>query len=135
MKRILIAFLMTTLSLSACGGSDEPAPTKTVYVQPESDAGKFGSDGEGQQSATEAEFLHDIGLYTTPELRAQSDTDLINLGRIMCDAFDNGASLEQVVEAGQANGEGLSETALITVAAASVVNFCPEHNTSGGIGT
>lgn len=130
MKNILAAVLLgTALSLTACGGSDDPAPRETVYVQPD------GGTNGGGQSSVEQEFLYDISLYNTPELEAQSDADLIELGQVICDAFDEGASLRDIVRVGMAGGDGLSQDSLVTVAAAAVVNFCPEFSDRGGIGT
>lgn len=132
MKKIFVAVLVgTALSVSACGGSGEPTPRETVYVE---SSPSENNSSQNNSSSVEEEFLYDISLYSTPELRAQPDAELIRLGEIICQAFDEGASLAQIVEAGNANGAGMSEQGIITVAASAVVNFCPEHNNGGGIG-
>ncbi|MGB5166110.1 MAG: peptidoglycan-associated lipoprotein Pal [Woeseiaceae bacterium] len=55
----LIAVLLATLSLTACGGSNtipDPEPTDTVY---DGSAGGAGTDGYDDGSMTEGEFFED----------------------------------------------------------------------------
>jgi len=130
MKKILAAaFLGAALSLTACGGSDEPGPTKTIFVESTEEAQTDEGTNNSGFTEVEQEFLYDISLYTTPELDAQDPATLVRLGNVICDSFDKGATAREIVEAGGRNG-GLSNDSMTTVVASSTVNFCPEHKQS-----
>ena len=116
MKKILAAVAIVIMSLTGCANTSES----------NSDTPRSGGNTQSNQFSVNDEFLADIGLYNTPELEAQPDDDLIFLGHTVCEALDTGASFNMVIAAGSGTG-GLSSDSMGTVAASSIVNFCPEH--------
>lgn len=119
MKSMILAALTgAVLVLSGCGTSDTPSDTVTTSVEP------FQSESDSGFTATEDEFLYDVSNHMTPALHSEPQADVVDLGYSICTAFDNGATLEQVLTVGVENGLTARDTSVI--AAAATVNFCPE---------
>lgn len=115
---VLAALTSAALVLSGCGTSDTPTDSVTTSVEP------FQSESNSGFTATEDEFLYDVSNHMTPALYNEAQSDVIDLGYSICAAFENGATLEQVLTVGVENGLTARDTSV--VAAAATVNFCPE---------
>lgn len=124
---ILAALLGAAVVLTGCAADTEPAPRETVYVeQPQSQ-----SQPEPDQGDVEQEFLSDVADHMTPALHNEPQADVVELGYTICDALDRGANIEEIISAGMSGG--LTRTDTVVIAAAAVVNFCPEHRNDGSI--
>lgn len=119
---ILAALTGAAIALGGCAASDTPNDTVTTSVEP------FQSESNSGFTATEDEFLYDVSNHMTPALNSAAQSDVVDLGYSICDAFRNGASLEQVLRVGVRNGLTAQDTSV--VAAAATVNFCPESRDS-----
>ncbi len=128
MKKVMIAAL---LFLAACGG------TRTVYVvntdAPDTSAPKRTTDAPIATPAptlppstwtVEDEFLFDIqdSYFGTIYI---SESEMIETGRLTCEALLNGASGEDVLWA--IVGAGGDTEFISAVVASAVVNFCPSQ--------
>ena len=127
MKRLLMVSL---LGLAACGGTETvyvdrtDAPDTTVKVVRTTDAPiatpapPMWSDEDMFLKNIEQEFGY-TGL---------SDYDLIETGRVVCDALRNGAQAWDVASALEQSADTYyTQQMLIAVTASAVVNFCPEQ--------
>jgi Protein of unknown function (DUF732) len=108
-KWILAAIAVSVVFLGGCTPND-PTPTPTVTVTAEPVAN------------VEDEFVYDVETYSPNWSQYGTRDELIALGYTTCEAFSSGVTLDEFlsVEA------GLPYDFLTTIAAASVVNFCPE---------
>ena len=119
MKKVILAAL-AVVSLAACGKetvrevlvtTPEPAPT----VLPAPDYNKFDS------------YLTDV-RNESAQARSMSDDELLKFGQIICDAFDAGRTLNDVVTVmSQYATNGSYDTDLYAmIVVASVKHLCPE---------
>lgn len=125
MKKIILGTL-AVLSLSACGKetiikevlvttpvTEAPAPDTTSYVAPSTN--KFD------------EYLYDLRDFSG-KANTMDDAFLIEFGSLVCDAFDTGSSLEDVIKVLSNYSDGNSDDELYAgVIMSAVVNICPEH--------
>lgn len=125
MKKIIFGTL-AVLSLSACGKetvirevlvttptTEVEETTTTKYVAPPTN--KFD------------EYLYDLREFSG-QANTMDDAFLIEFGSLVCDAFDSGSSLEDVVEVLAKYSDGNSDDELYAgVVYSAVVNICPEH--------
>lgn len=128
-KKLLIT--AGALALTACGGTrtvyvnTTEAPDTTVKVVKTTDAPIATAPPSTQAPWTEEdEFLYDIetSYYGTIYV---SDYEMIETGRLVCDALLSGSSGQEVIWAiVQAGGDTEFVT---TVVSSAVVNFCPSQ--------
>jgi type IV pilus biogenesis protein CpaD/CtpE len=110
-KWILAAIAVSVVFLGGCTTND-PSPTPTVTVTAEAPAPVV---------SVEDEYVYDVEMYSPNWSQYGTREDLVALGYLTCQAFRDGMTLEQYLTVGE-----LPYDLLTTVAAASVVNFCPE---------
>lgn len=115
------AALILAVSLAACSSGEssapaEPAPTVTVTAEPTA------------TPQTEDEAFLSVIREQRPTLDGISDSQLLELAGASCDAFDAGASVEQVFDAILASSDNADtqEGMAFTVGAA-VGIYCPEY--------
>lgn len=114
MRKFMAAGLIGLAFLvSACGGSDTPAPTKTVYVAPENSA------------SSDQQYLSDVADDMSPALYSAQQSDVLTIGHGICTALDNGRSIKGIVDVGLSNG--VSGYDIGVMIAAAINNFCPSH--------
>ena len=114
-KWILAAIALSVVFLGGCTTND-PSPTPTVTVTAEAPA---------PVASVEDEFVYDVEMYQPNWSMYGTRQDLITLGYLTCEAFRGGMTLGQYLSVSD-----LPYDLLTTVAAASVVNFCPEFTNS-----
>jgi hypothetical protein len=118
MKKIIFTAL-AVLSLAACGRTTvkevlvtTPEPTPTPITA--EDMNKFDSY---------LNFLYD----NSAQARSWSEDDLLKFGTVVCESFDNGASLDTVVTTMSNYSTGKYDTELFAaVISGAVTNLCPE---------
>jgi hypothetical protein len=107
---------LSALLLSGCGGTASPQPTVTVTQQPTMSA----EDG----------FLAD--LYSTDDIYISnmSDSELIMLGRQVCNVLDSGVTVKQMALSFIASGEFTNDQypTIGRIIGASVYNLCPDYS-------
>lgn len=118
MKKIILS-AMAIVALAGCGKTTvkevlvttpEPAPTPITAE----DMNKFDS------------YLN--ALYdNSAQARSWSEDDLLHLGTLVCQTFDNGGTLDMVLNIFSQNSSGRYDDELFSaIIAASVVHLCPE---------
>ena len=123
---IALAFGLVFM-LSGCSSSaDEsaPAPTVTVTEVPSEDV-------FGETYTAEDEFLFDVRSIGNVYIENISDADLLELGYLVCGAFDEGYTVDdlayELAATGDYSGSAEQEYAG-TIIAGSVLNLCPEYS-------
>lgn len=131
MKRIIgaVAVAMALLFTGACATSDEPQPTKTVFVQPTPEQEV---EPDSNYSAVEDEFLFDVANFMTPALNDNSQAQVLEVGYAICESLSAGNSIDATLNAG--SGGDISDKDLLVIAAAATVNLCPENRAAAGGG-
>ena len=124
MKTIKLLALSSVLVLAGCGSKETiikevlvtTPPTTTDYVAP-----------APSQSNKYDDYLTELRNYSG-QANTWSDGDLIEMGHLVCEAFDNGNSLDQVIKVFSDNSSGSYDDELFagTIMGA-VVYICPEH--------
>lgn len=72
-------------------------------------------------------YLEDLKDFSG-KANTQSDSDLIEIADLVCEAFDNDATLDQVIAIFAEYAEGTSDYRLYAgIISSAVVNICPEH--------
>lgn len=121
MKKHLLAICVSTIALSACGKETvikevlvtTPPETVAPYIVPE--ANKYDK------------YL--AGLYeNSAQARSWAESDLLEFGSVVCDAFSAGSSLDDVlgVMSNYSNGS-YDNDFFVAVIANAVMFLCPEH--------
>jgi hypothetical protein len=106
--------LLFVFSMTACGAAEEtskPTPTVTVTAEPEPSIDQT---------------LVDLVRKEYPELYGVTDAQIIELGKTACDAFDAGASAEDIIMA-IPDTDPQTRLALAYVVGAGVGAYCPEY--------
>ena len=116
-KVILTAFAV--LSLAACG--KETIREVLVTTPPT----------EAPQTSIEATNKYDnylAALYDhSAQARTWDENDLLELGTLVCQTFDNGGTLDMVLNIFSQNSSGRYDDELFSaIIAASVIHLCPE---------
>ena len=112
--------------LSACGSADaEPQVTVTETVAPTPDAEPY-----EPELTLEDLYLLNVRTWGNPLIDSASDSELLDLGYTICEVFDTGNSLEDVLEfliydAGY-NSSDEQEMIGLTIGAA-VTSLCEQH--------
>lgn len=112
-KWILAAIAVSVVFLGGCTSDPTPTPTVTVTAAPVPSV------------SVEDEYVYDVEMYSPNWSMYGTREDLVALGYLTCQAFRDGMTLEQYLSI-----SALPNDLLTTVAAASVVNFCPEFTNS-----
>lgn len=120
MKKHLLAACASVLIFTACGNKETirevlvTTPPVAVTEAPETDVNKFDAYLEM--------------LYTnSAQARAWDESDLLELGNIVCDTFDSGGTLDGVLTVFSNNADGSYDMDLYSaVIAGSVTFLCPE---------
>lgn len=107
MKRLVIAGVVTIISLSGCGNSE--TDNRNVVVQERSDS----------------DIFVDIVRDNVPSSSALNDRELVEFGNSICDALDDGNSLGAIGMVGVQSGMRPQDIGFII--GASVAAFCPEY--------
>jgi hypothetical protein len=118
MKKIIFT-AFAVLSLAACGKTT----VKEVLV----------TTPETTPTPITAEDMNKYDSYLTTlyensaQARSWDESDLLELGTIVCETFDNGATLDTVLSVFSQNSKGRYDDELYAaVIAASVMHLCPE---------
>lgn len=130
-KKLKIAGLVALLAilallLSGCGSSNEsaPAPTVTVTEEPTEDIHE-------QIYTAEDEYIYDVRSVGNSYIENLPDSQLLEIGYLVCDAFDAGATFEdlayELVSSGTVNDDETIEYAATLIAGAAI-NLCPEYS-------
>lgn len=134
MKKIIVAFASLALlaGLTACSGTAEPAPTVTVTqtqtVAPTPEPEPTPTTGDRVGAMTDDEFLSFV-RSAHPYLNRLRDDQIITLANATCNAFDRGATLEDVSSAIIKNVYGEEAKAYAFVVGSGTRIYCPEHVT------
>lgn len=131
-----LAGLMLTASLVACGGEAEPQPAQPTVTVTESPTAEPETSEPDAYSREEA-FIA-VVRENQPVLDSIPDYELVSFAETACNAFDNGASLEDVFAAIVGNtSNGVMQEAMAFTIGAGVSAFCPQHEglIEGGVGT
>ena len=113
MKKIIIAssIAIASLGLVACSSSASPAPTVTVTQ----DAPAPTQDAPVVPDSTSNEDLYLLGIKSmnNPILNIATDAQLLEMGYSVCEAFDAGYTVDDVIAymAVQMAGEGMTSDA------------------------
>jgi hypothetical protein len=121
MKKLAItAIVLTAASLSACG-------TRTIVVEkavPDTVAAT-------QQTAApkpidrEEQFLNNVAADYPAEVTRLGKVGVLKMGRLTCDAIDEGSTLADFVNMAQSSG--VDSGFIGTLIREAVHNFCPEN--------
>ena len=119
MKKIILS-VVAIISLSACG---KETIREVLVTTPPTEA----------PATTEAptENKYDNYLITvydnSAQARSWSDADLLQFGTVVCESFDNGATLDSVLNTMSNYSSGKYDDELFAaVVAAAVMHLCPE---------
>lgn len=120
MKKHLLAVCASALILSACGKETivkevlVTTPPVEVTEAPETDVNKFDA------------YL-ELLYSNSAQARNWDDADLLELGTIVCETFDDGGTLDQVLTVFSNNSTGKYDDELYSAVVAGAVMFlCPE---------
>lgn len=120
MKKFIVIVAISVAALAGCSSQTQPTPTVTITEQlpppPSVD------DGVVTNSQQFIDFVRDNGgMYG----RVAQDSDILDLGRTICEGFDNGLSEDQMtyviaqalIENGMNNDDGIQLGAALIVGA------------------
>jgi PBP1b-binding outer membrane lipoprotein LpoB len=120
MKKHLLAVCASALILSACGKETivkevlVTTPPVEVTEAPETDVNKFDA------------YL-ELLYSNSAQARNWDEADLLELGTIVCETFDDGGTLDQVLTVFSNNSTGKYDDELYSAVVAGAVMFlCPE---------
>lgn len=123
MKKTIIA-LLVTLSLSACG---KETIIKEVLVTTPSTEATTTTTTQAPQTNKFQEYLYDLKEFSG-KANTMDDAFLIEFGSIVCEAFDEGNSLEAVVSLLSDYSTGSTDDELYAgIIMSAVTNICSEH--------
>ena len=92
MKKIIVAAAISMVALVGCSSQTQPIPTITITEQPPLPAPSV-DDGVITNSQQFIDFVRDNGgIYGT----VASDSDLLDLGRTICEGFEQGLSEDEI---------------------------------------
>jgi uncharacterized Rmd1/YagE family protein len=124
MKKILIASF-AVLSLAACG--KETVIREVLVTTPVTEAPTTTTEYVAPTTNKFEEYLYDLKEFSG-KANTMDDAFLIEFGSLVCQAFDNNTSLNEVVSLLQDNSAGRSDDELYAgIIMSAVVNICPEH--------
>lgn len=125
MKKRVLATITSFLILSGCGKETiirevlvtaAPTTTTTEATLPP------------VQSKTKFDLYLDEVYDFSAQAREWSDSQLLEFGTVICEAFSNGTTLNQIVEVMEKYSTGLYDNELFAgVIYASVVHLCPKY--------
>jgi hypothetical protein len=118
-KTFSAVLLSAALVLTGCGGDSQPNPKETVYVQQDSSSSSGFSN-------VEDEFIFDVAQFMTPALNNEPQEDVLALGYTICNALGKGIPVDTIISTGVRGGLTSEDT--MVVAAAAVVNLCPNES-------
>jgi hypothetical protein len=118
MKKLL-AVAVLALGVSACG-------TKTIVVEkaPNTTLAPI-QDTVQSSSEREQNFLNGLTYDHPTEVTRLGKASVLELGRLTCDAIDEGSTISDFV--GLANKTGVSAEFFGSLIREAVENFCPEN--------
>lgn len=123
MKKIALFAVCSIALLSSCGGK-ETIIKEVLVTTPPTQA----TDAPSQPAVNKYdEYLSDLRGYSG-QANSWNDSDLIELGHLVCEALDTGNTLDDIVGIFSSNSSGSYDDELFagTIMSA-VVNICPEH--------
>lgn len=132
MKKIVIAAGAAALAatLTACATPNSaPAPTVTVTKDAPAPAPAPEPDIDEPSMSDDEMFLF-LLRGEDPTFNTIPDSTLTDLGRTTCEALDAGMTLEMY--AAIAANSGITRSEAATIAAASIVVYCPWHEGIAG---
>lgn len=117
MKRLTLGFFAAAVLLAGCGKETvrEVLVTTPPVEAPVVEASKYD------------QYLD--SLYDgSAQAREWDEAKLLELGSIVCDAFENGATLDSVIEIFASNADGSYDTEFYASVMVGAVTFlCPEY--------
>ena len=118
MKKILVPALFATLALGACTTErivevEKTTPT-TEYVAPAT-----------TPNDPETNFINGLTADYPAEVSRLGKVETINLGRLTCEAIDDGSTLNDFVR--MAENTGVDAGFMGSLIREAVENFCPEN--------
>jgi Protein of unknown function (DUF732) len=128
MRTIVIASAL--LILAGCSAPDaaEPSPVVTVTETAEAPEPEVIEEEEPVveevETSIDEEFVFDVESYYPNWSRFGGEDDLIELGQMTCDFFEEGGTLSMYMD--NAEESDLPDDFATTMVAASLVNYCPE---------
>lgn len=130
MKKIIIALGAATAiaTLAACS-TPATAPAPTVTVTKDAPAPAPAPDIDEPSMSDDEMFLF-LLRGEDPTFNSVPDSTLTDLGRTTCEALDAGMTLEMY--AAVAANSGITRQEAATIAAASIVVYCPWHEGIAG---
>lgn len=128
MKRFFIISGLATLSLIAVSGCSSQNPSSAVTITATATMTQAAPaipqpQPQPQQGSRDTSAYIDFISSNAPSLLVASNSDLIDLGTSMCDAWDSGLTLDQTVALGVASGVTGDELAALVVGSA--LYLCP----------
>ena len=121
MKKSILLIVSTAALLASCGGKETIIKEVLVTTPPTTDAPFVPSVNKYE------EYLFDLREFSG-QAYSWSDDDLIEMGHLVCEALDDGSTLDEIVGVFSRNSSGSYDDELFagTILSA-VVNICPEH--------
>lgn len=120
--KILTGLVGLALLVPACSSNSEPAPKETVYVQQDS-APQAPQESESEKN--ERVYL-EIIREELASAQGVPDATILELGHNICNALDDGATLNDIGEVGMSAGMSAYDIGFIVGAATAA--FCPQHS-------
>ena len=119
MKKIILSAL-ALVSLSACG---KETIREVLVTTPSTEAPATTKAPAGNKYDNYLTALYDHSA----QARTWDENDLLELGTLVCQTFDNGGTLDMVLNIFSQNSSGRYDDELFSaIIAASVIHLCPE---------
>lgn len=128
MKTLKLFALSSVLVIAGCGSKETIIKEVLVTVAPTTTEATL--PPKKVQTNKYDEYLVELRNYSG-QANAWSDDDLIQMGHLVCEAFDGGNSLDEVIKVFSDNSSGSYDDELFAGAIiGAVVYICPEHKES-----
>jgi len=130
-KTIPVALAAAALALTGCSASaPASAPTVTVTAPQAAPAPANPVEPDTDSAVGDDDLYLMLLRNEDPIFNSIDDRTLINLGNTTCEAFDAGMNLDMY--AAVAADSGITRSEAATIAAASIVVYCPWHEGIAG---
>lgn len=125
MKKHLLAIAMSAIILSACG--KETIIREVVVTAAPVESTTTTTTTQAPQETKFDRYLNELYQYSG-QARSWDEADLLEFGSIVCDSFDAGNSLDDIVGVMSEYSSGSYDDELFAgIILSSVVHLCPEH--------